>query len=110
MEILFFIGMILGQHCGYAIRTEMRGGVPIVQTSIQRMITTMSFPAWISLFVWGFLNLKWYIVIGTFLFCAFLITPFVFNKSRLPAIFKMKTLTEFSLLICGTVIWVSYLI
>ena len=110
MEILFFIGMILGQHCGYTIRVEMRSEVPIAQTSIQKIITTMTFPAWISLFIWGFLNLKWYIVIGTFLFCAFIITPFVFNKSSLPAIFKVKTITEFSLLICSIIVWASYLI
>ena len=110
MEILFFIGMILGQHCGYTIRVEMRGEAPIAQTSIQKIITTMTFPAWISLFIWGFLNLKWYIVIGTFLFCAFIITPFVFNKFSLPAIFKVKTITEFSLLICGIIVWASYLI
>ncbi len=62
MEILFFIGMILGQHCGYTIRVEMRGAAPIAQTSIQKIITTMTFPAWISMFIWGFLNLKWYIL------------------------------------------------
>ena len=110
MEILFFIGMILGQHCGYTIRVEMRGEAPIAQTSIQKIITTMTFPAWISLFIWGFLNLKWYIVIGTFLFCAFIITPFVFNKSNLQPIFKVKTITEFSLLICAIIVWASYLI
>lgn len=110
MEILFFLGMIFGQHCGYTIRVEMRSGQPLAQTSFQNIITTLSFPAWVSLFIWGFLNLKWFLVIGTFLFCAFIITPFVFKKATLPIIFKYKTTSEIILLIFGVSVWLSYII
>lgn len=110
MEILFIIGMIIGQHCGYTIRVEMRGERPIPQTSLERAITTLTFPSWISLFIWGFINLKWYLVIGIFLVCALIITPIVFNKFPLATIFRFKIISESILLILGILVWSSYIL
>ena len=105
MEIFFFIGMALGQHCGYTNLTQMRGGMDQYQNKTRMIISTLTFPAWIGLFIWGFLNLTWYLTLGTFLFCAFLITPFIFKPHRLNSIFKYQFHTELSLIIIGLLIW-----
>lgn len=108
MELLFFLGMFFGQHCGYTLRVEMRGDNPIIQSRIQNVITTLTFPSWISIMAWGFINMKWYIVILTFLIIALVLTPIVFKRERLYLIFKYKTFTELTLLFCAILIWGIY--
>lgn len=105
MELLFFLGMFFGQHCGYTLRVEMRGDYPVVQNKIQNLITTLTFPSWILIMIWGFVNMKWYIVILTFLLIALILTPIIFKKERLFIIFKYKTITEVALLLCVILIW-----
>ena len=74
--------MIVGMHVGYTIRVIMRSDNPALyddHKGIKKMLSTLTFPAWISIFVWGFANLPWYVVIIWFLVCALLITPIVFK-------------------------------
>ena len=52
---MFFIGMIVGMHVGYTIRVIMRSDNPALyddHKGIKKMLTTLTFPAWISIFVW----------------------------------------------------------
>ena len=89
---MFFIGMIVGMHVGYTIRVIMRSDNPALyddHKGIKKMLSTLTFPAWISIFVWGFVNLPWYVVIIWFLVCALLITPIMFKKFSLERIFSL---------------------
>ena len=90
---MFFIGMIVGMHVGYTIRVIMRSEHPDIYdppTGVRQILSTLTFPAWISIFIWGFINLPWYVVIIWFLICALVITPIVFQKIPLERIFYYK--------------------
>ena len=56
---MFFIGMIVGMHVGYTIRVIMRSDNPALyddHKGIKKMLSMLTFPAWISIFFWGFAN------------------------------------------------------
>ena len=106
---MFFIGMIVGMHVGYTIRVIMRSNNPELyddQKGIKKMLSTLTFPAWISIFVWGFAILPWYVVIIWFLVCALLVTPIVFKKFPLERIFYYKAHSEALLLLLGILVWI----
>ena len=106
---MFFIGMIVGMHVGYTIRVIMRAEYPDIYdppTGVRQILSTLTFPAWISIFIWGFINLPWYVVIIWFLICALVITPVVFNKIPLERIFYYKPHSEALLLLLGLLVWV----
>tara|TARA_B100000029_G_scaffold205981_1_gene203802 strand:+ start:337 stop:657 length:321 start_codon:yes stop_codon:yes gene_type:complete len=106
---MFFIGMIVGMHVGYTIRVIMRSEHPDIYdppTGVRQILSTLTFPAWISIFIWGFINLPWYVVIIWFLICALVITPIVFNKIPLERIFYYKPHSEALLLLLGLLVWV----
>ena len=106
---MFFIGMIVGMHVGYTIRVIMRSDNPALydeHKGIKKILSTLTFPAWISIFVWGFVNLPWYIVIIWFFVCALLITPIVFKKIPLERIFYYKAHSEALLLLLGILVWI----
>ena len=106
---MFFIGMIVGMHVGYTIRVIMRAENPASYdppTGVRQMLSTLTFPAWGSIFIWGFINLPWYVVIIWFLICALVITPIVFQKIPLARIFYYKPHSETLLLLLGILVWV----
>ena len=106
---MFFIGMIVGMHVGYTIRVIMRSDNPALyddHKGIKKMLSMLTFPAWISIFFWGFANLPWYVVIIWFLVCALLITPIVFKKFPLERIFYYKAYSEALLLLLGILVWI----
>ena len=105
MEVLFLLGMILGQHCGYTNLTQMRAVIDQYSNNFSMILSILTFPAWIGLFIWGFINLTWYITLGTFLICALVITPLVFKSDRLHLIYRYQKISESLLVIIGLIIW-----
>ena len=106
---MFFVGMIVGMHVGYTIRVIMRSDKPALydgHKGIKKILSTLTFPAWTSIFVWGFVNLPWYVVIIWFLVCALLITPIMFKKFSLERIFYYKPHSEALLLLLGVLVWI----
>ena len=106
---MFFIGMIVGMHVGYTLRVIMRSENSALyddHKGIKKILSAVTFPAWISIFVWGFINLPWYVVIIWFLVCGLLITPIVFKKIPLAKIFYYKPHSEALLLLLGILVWI----
>ena len=105
-KMIFFIGMIVGFHVGYTIRVWMRSSIPYPdQKGIPLITSTLSFPCWISIFIWGFINLPWYVVIVWFLICGFIVIPIIFQKIPLSIITKYKVHCETLLIILSVLIW-----
>ena len=106
---MFFIGMIVGMHVSYTIRVIMRADYPELYdppTGIRKILSPLTFPALISIFVSGFINLPWYIVIIWFLVCGLIITPIIFKKIPLERIFYYKPYSEALLLLLGILVWI----
>ena len=106
---MFFIGMIVGMHVSYTIRVVMRAEYPELYdppTGIRKILSPLTFPALTSIFIWGFVNLPWYVVIIWFLVCTLLITPIIFKKIPLTRIFYYKPHSEALLLLLGILVWI----
>ena len=107
---MWFVGILVGMHVGYTIVVIMRSDDPAfydAHKGIKKILSILTFPAFISLILWGFFNLPWYVVIIWFLVCALLITRKVYKNIPLKNFFRYKTHFEALMLAFGMGIWLE---
>ena len=92
LEIIFILNLVVAFVAARSIQIADRGagGHYFIEFENSKFLTWLAailmFVGMISLFaiiIWGFIYLKWFVVVGTFIFCVFFASNYVLGK-KLP--------------------------
>ena len=97
-EILFFICLTSGflSSRSTALKDRAMGGNYYEDSAILSIIMLLNMISTFAVLIWGFIYLKWYLVVGSFLFIAFFLSQKFFLGRGMP---YNKVLTIFLYLV-----------
>ena len=104
-QYLFFAALCLGLISGYTTRVATRGSSLMSPGIFRAVMGGLAFLALISLFVWGFVNLDWYWVIGGFLGISLVIVPLSVNRTTFVLCYTAQPLMDVGTVTMAVWLW-----
>lgn len=100
--IILIVVLFCAVMSGYTTRVASRGlgGSILSQNAFKVISGVLGLLSLIAVVVWGFINIEWYWVVGSFLLISAIIVPMLMNKSTFSLWFLVQPILDITC-ICG---------
>ena len=117
ISIVFFLGLLSGVINSRSV-TETRkihnapyGLIPIGQKPLATLVCFLGGPIAISaIVIWGFISLKWYFVIISWIICGAICRLFVEKKFNFPLNYLILFYSDLFTILCAITLWILYFV
>ena len=117
ISIVFFLGLLSGVINSRSV-TETRkihnapyGLIPIGQKPLATTVGFLGGPIAISaIVIWGFISLKWYFVIISWIICGAICRLFVEKKFNFPLNYLILFYSDLFTILCAITLWILYFV
>ena len=117
ISIVFFLGLLSGVINSRSV-TETRkihnapyGLIPIGQKPLATLVGFLGGPIAISaIVIWGFISLKWYFVIISWIICGAICRLFVEKKFNFPLNYLILFYSDLFTILCAITLWILYFV
>lgn len=73
-------GLLAGHLSGYTTLTAMRGGLGYTGSLLRVVIGVAAPPAMLAIYVWGFINRPWWVLVALFLGLGLIVVPVLYGR------------------------------